>query len=150
MGHLHPRVFNETRKWPPFKKEKYKEELELMNKIRATPNLRPTTADEMARLEVLIKAVLDEIGKPIGAADREQIASAIHCSAEIITNDEPFTKVAESLDVEVHTAERVVLEAFYQKVITKTEVITARERWNKNSEKRPSLIDKNELDKIYG
>ena len=95
---IHPRVFNETRRWPQFKKSKYKTELELLGKIRATPNLRPSSQNETDRLELIILATMDNVGISIGSADRDQLASAIHFrAAEIVTNDKPFADVAEAL-----------------------------------------------------
>lgn len=144
---LHPRVFNETRKWPPYKKEKYKNELALLGAIKATPGLRPPP-DEIETLETIIFSTMDEIGSPIGSADREQLVAAIHAKAEIVTNDGPFTEVAEALEVAVHTAERIVIEAHTQSVLTKTEVIAARKVWAKNEEKSPTRDDLRELDTI--
>jgi len=144
---LHPRVFNETRKWPPYKKEKYKAELALLATIKATSGLRPSV-DEIETLETIIFSTMDEIGSPIGAADREQLVAAIHAKAEIVTNDGPFTEVAEALEVVVHTAERIVIEAHTQTVLTKAEVISARKTWEKNEEKSPTRNDLKELDTI--
>ena len=93
---------------------------------------------------------MDQIGKPIGSADRDQIASAIYSSAEIVTNDGPFTEVAEALEVTVHSAELIVIEAFSQGILTKDQVKKARELWKLNGEKPPSTIDKKELDRICG
>lgn len=144
---LHPRVFNETRKWPPYKKEKYKVELAQLTQIKATTGLRPPS-DEFEIIESLIFSTMDEIGSPIGSADREQLASAIHSKSEIVTNDTPFTDVAEALEIVVHTAERIVIEAHSQSVITKMEIIAARKTWEGNDEKPPSREEKKELDKI--
>jgi hypothetical protein len=144
---LHPRVFNETRKWLPDKKEKYKRELELLLKIKATAGLKPPT-DEAETLNSIIFSTMDELGSPIGAADREQLIAAIYSKAEVVTNDAPFSKVAEALDVVVHTAERIVIEAHTQNVITKAEVIAARATWTKNSEKAPTREEARELDGI--
>lgn len=144
---LHPRVFNETKKWPPYKKEKYKVELAQLAQIKATTGLRPP-ADEFDILESLIFSTMDEIGSPIGAADREQLASAIHAKSEIVTNDTPFTDVAEALEVIVHTAERIVIEAHSQSIVTKEEVIAARLIWEKNEEKAPTKEEKKILDGI--
>ena len=144
---LHPRVFNETRKWPPYKKEKYKEELAELAKIKATTGLRPT-ADEAETLNTIIFSTMDEIGSPIGAADREQLVAVIHAKAELVTNDTPFAKVAEALDVVVHTAETIVIEAHMQAVVTKDEVKAALAIWVKNDEKRPNLQDQKALNMI--
>lgn len=145
---LHPRVFNETRKWPPFKKDKYKSELECLAKIKASPGMKPQTRDETENLNAIIYATMDEISSPIGSADREQLASAIYCKAEIVTNDAPFTRVAEALDVTVHTAEGIVLEAFSQNVITKTEIAVARKIWAANGEKAPTPAENKQLEEI--
>ncbi|MCB1215029.1 MAG: hypothetical protein KDK66_06080 [Deltaproteobacteria bacterium] len=144
---LHPRVFRETRKWPPYKKEKYKAELAQLNKIKATAGLM-LPLDKKETLGRLIFATMDEIGSPIGAADRDQLAAAIYHQMEIITNDSPFSQVAEALEVFVHTAESIVIEAYRQSVLTKEEVKAARELWIKNEEKLPSQEDQKELRKI--
>lgn len=144
---LHPRVFNETRKWPPYKKEKYKSELALLATVKATPRLRPPS-DEIETLETIIFSTMDEIGFPIGAADREQLVAAIYAKAEIITNDGPFTEVAEALEVAVHTAERIAIEAHTQAVLSKAEVTAARKVWEKNEEKPPNKEDRKDLDTI--
>lgn len=146
---LHPRVFNETRKWPPYKKEKYKSELAMLASIKATSGLRPP-AGEIETLETIIFSTMDEIGSPIGAADREQLVAAIHAKAEIVTNDGPFTEVAEALDVVVHTAERIVIEAHGQAVLGKEEIRIARSTWEKNNEKSASREDRKALDLICG
>ena len=144
---LHPRVFNETKKWPKFKKDLYKSELALFGQIRAAVGLRPPQAD-IDILETLIFSSMDELGLPIGAADREQLVAAIHNQAEIVTNDGPFTGVAEAMDVAVHTAEQIVIEAHAQGVLTKTEIVEAKAKWAKNDEKAPSASDKAALDVI--
>lgn len=143
---LHPRVFNETKRWPSYKKEKYKQELECLGKIRATSGLRPSTPDETERLEAIIIATMDEIGSPIGSADRDQLCSAIYCEAEIVTNDSPFARVAEALEVNVHSAERIVIEAYSQSVINREDLIAARKRWAENGEKKSTPQEKKELD----
>ena len=145
---LHPRIFNETKKWPPYKKKKYENELAQLLKIKSTPGLKPPTQDEADSLNSIIFSTMDEIGSPIGAADREKIVSAIYCKAEIVTNDAPFTKVAEALEVTVHTAERIVIEAHSQNVLTKAEVVLSLKKWAENGEKAAAPDDAKALREI--
>ena len=144
---LHPRVFNETRRWPPYKKAKYKTELDQLQKIKAAVGLKPP-ADEVESLSTIISSVMDEMGTSIGSADREQLISAVFNNAEIVTNDMPFTEVAEAMDVTVHTAERIVIDACTQGVISKAEVKVARALWVKNGEKAPTRDEEKELKAI--
>lgn len=145
---IHPRVFNETRKWPSYKKTKYNAELTLLNSIRSTPNLRPANPNEVENLQTIITATMEQIGLSIGSADIDQLTSAIYVKAEIVTNDAPFAEVAEALDVSVHTAERILIEAYEQGVITKNELIVAEKKWIANNEKPPSNADRKRLTEI--
>lgn len=145
---IHPRVFNETKKWVPWKKEKYRAELKILAQIRSTPGLRPPDPKRVVTLQTIISATIDEIGTPIGAADRDQLISAIHSSAAIVTNDSTFAEVAEALDVAIYTAESIVIEAHAQNVVTKEEVRSARSKWSDNQEKRASVEDEGQLNTI--
>lgn len=145
---IHPRVFNETNRWPKWKKDKYKNELETLAKIRATPGLRPNSPQQIQRLQDVIFATMESLGTSIGSADRDQLVSAIHAKIGIVTNDAPFAEVAEALDVDVFTAEQMVVEAFAAKQLTKEEVRDARTHWASNNEKRPSRGDERALDSL--
>lgn len=144
---LHPIVFTETKKWLPFKKEKYKAELAILAKVRATPALRPPN-EQLETLETIIHSTMDELGLSIGKADREQLASAIHSKIHLVTNDQPFAQVAEALEVNVYSAEKITVEAFSEAVVTKADVIAARARWKTNNEKLPTKDESRELDRI--
>src|SRR4051812_25202800 len=66
---IHARVFNETRKWPPYKKQKYQSELKVLATVRATPNLNPNDPAEAGRIKEAIAATASALQLPIGSAD---------------------------------------------------------------------------------
>jgi len=140
---LHPRVFAETRKWPVFKKEKYKDELFILHKMKQPTGLRPPSRAEAERLESIVVATMDELERPIGSADRDQIAAAIFGDSEIVTNDDAFAEVAEALDITAHIAEEIVIAAHEEGVLSKEEVAVIRKKWQQNGEKvAPPNIEK--------
>src|SRR5262245_19504990 len=56
---LHPRLFNETKRWGKSKKERYKTELALAADLRAASNIVVQEPDR-SRIDVAIKATRDE------------------------------------------------------------------------------------------
>lgn len=58
---------------------------------------------------------------------------------KIVTNDQPFATTAEALEIEVFTAEQIIIEALQHRIVTKDEVKKAMQLWEENNEKRPSL-----------
>jgi hypothetical protein len=134
---LHPRVFNETKRWDAAYKSKYKDELESMGRIRATTDLRPPDKS-FQRHRMVIQRTIDEQGVSVGRADVEQLASVIHFDLKLVTNDRPFSEVAVALDVEVFTAEQILIEAVREKTVTIDEAKLALKRWETNKEKPPS------------
>lgn len=144
---IHPRVLNETRRWDETRKTKYAKELAALSKIKATTDLRPPPKSQQ-RQQLIIERTIEELGLSVGRADVEQLVSAMHFDMMLVTNDEGFANAAVALDVVVHTAEQILIEALKAKVVTKAEARNCMEHWKKNREKRASATDQDALDAL--
>lgn len=142
---VHPVVFNETRRWHKTKKKKYKSELDLLNKIKSTSGIRVSGHIKIIN-EKLIYQTADNLEKIIGSADAEQISSAMNHDMCLVTNDGPMSDVASALEVEVWTAEQVLVEAIRSKVIFKNEANKLVNLWRQRNEKPPTKKDRHELE----
>lgn len=131
---LHPRLFNETRRWDSARKERYKSELALAAQLRAAPGIAVHEPDR-SRIDVAIKATRDECSLSVGQADIDQLTSVIHFDFKLVTNDRQLAELSQAFDVEVHSAEAVLLEAIEEGVLTKAEGIEALRRWRDNGER---------------
>jgi len=144
---VHPVVFNETRKWHKTKKEKYKNELSTLNEVKSTSGIRVSGTLKSIN-EKTIRLTADEIEKAIGNADIEKISSAMVHGMSLITNDGPMAEIAEILEIEVWTAEQIVIEALECKVLSKSEVESLIKLWASRNEKAPSKKDKGSFQKL--
>jgi hypothetical protein len=90
---------------------------------------------DRSRIDVAIKATRDECGLSVGQADIDQLASVIHFDLKLVTNDRQLADLSRAFDVEVHSAETVLLEAITDGVITQAQGVEALRRWRDNSER---------------
>lgn len=134
---LHPAIFLELGKWTPEKKLFYEKQIRVLEHVRATPGLR-VDAKTYATQEIIIKATRNSLGLSVGKSDIDQLISILCLDLELITNDSPFATLAENLDVIVLSAEDIAIEAFEEKVLTKSQIEDAFKVWKANEEKKPS------------
>ena len=143
---IHPRFFQETKKWHKDdpRRTKYAEEFKLASKIRAEPNI---TADHDTQTIIgqTVRATKDHIGLSAGGADIEQLISCIHFELDLVTNDDGFSKLAIAFEVTTYTAEKILVEAISDAVITKNEAIAVLRKWKQNGEKAAKLEDERAL-----
>ena len=131
---LHPRLFNETKRWDADKQLRYAPELKLAGEIRATAGIAVGDPDR-SRIEIAIKATRDACNLSVGQADIEQLTSLIHFDLKLVTNDRQFAELTRMFEIEVYSAEAILLEAINDGVITKEEAIKALHKWRANGER---------------
>lgn len=137
---LHPCVFRETKKWGSEKKAKYQQELADMNKIGLTAGIQQTDRKSESTRK-LIEATRDQKELVVGRADIDQLISAVRLGLDIVTNDGPFTDLAIEFEVNVLTAEQILIEAVSVGAITKVQAQDALNKWFQNLEKAPTKDD---------
>lgn len=131
---IHPCVFSETRLLPKEKREKYKSELGALQRVRATPGLKPPARELEAQLSI-IKMTSDQIDASLSNADAEQLAAVVYDGdMDLITNDQPLAKVAEYFEVDTYSAEAILCEALANAALTPEEASGVVRYWIANNE----------------
>lgn len=127
---LHPKLFQETRKWPKDKKELYANELSILAKIRATSGLVKSGSEVQAQI-ALIDMTQEELGRSIGRTDKELLAAILlDEDMGLVTNDGAFFAVAsEGFSIDSFCAEDILIEAINHSVVTVEEAQALLERW---------------------
>ena len=144
---IHQRFFNETKRWRLDRRDKYKNELALAARIKAAAGLS-VPALEKGDIEFVLKCTVDEFNLSVGAADMSQLTSALHHKLMIITNDEHFSQLTTKMEVNVFTAEDILLEAFQEHLLSLKDVSAILTLWRDNREKRMSRDDEKRFKKI--
>lgn len=137
---FHSRVFRETRKWPTYKKDKYKTELQVLAQIgNKGANLAVSKKDSDAHAVVVVATKI-AFNLSVGQGDIEQLISAIHHDHAIVTDDGHFGQLVEHMDVNGYDAEDIVLEALGAGVVIQQEVDQVKAIWHKNGEKMQGKV----------
>ena len=141
---LHQQVFDEIKKWDKSKKEKYKNEIKTLNKIKATSGLRIDRRKEKAK-RVIIRVTRDHLNLAVGEGDINQLVAILIHNLQLVTNDGPFLILAEAMDVRVFEAESIAFEGLEQEVLSTEQVQNAVDYWETNEEKKPSKDTRKKL-----
>jgi hypothetical protein len=132
---IHPEVWAETKRWPRHKKQKYKSELELLQKQLSFAAGQRVPPNEQESYFKLIDISQSECIYSLGYSDKVQLASVLHFEdLSLITNDGPLQEVADTFDKRVYNAEQILLEALNETVITLPEAQTTVTKWQQNNE----------------
>ena len=132
---LHQQVFTEVRKWDRSKKEKYKNEIKVLEKVKSTLGLRVDRNKEKVQ-EIVIQRTRDTLNLSVGRGDITQLVAILIHDLQLVTNDDPFRNLAEALEVTVFEAESIVVEGLEQKILSTNQVQNAINYWEDNEEKR--------------